>query len=377
MSGKRKIGFFSAAGLTVTFTVSLYVWLSCFRLWRAFGLGTAPYFILQTALFANMLFCLHSSGRLPDNPLGRILLFCASCYFIILFYSAPFFFVRDAAAFMALRIAPGTATAFFLNAPASGTAVLAAAVLLAAACYINMGIIRITHYAVPVKKRGGRELLRIVMIADAHVGNGLATTALEKTVDTINAQNPDLILLLGDIFDENTPASAMEKTRSAFSRFKATYGAYGVLGNHERYIGSRADAYFEGAHIKILSDEAAEIGGDIILAGRKDMTQHPAGLNSFLPDGRQNKAVIVMSHQPQNLAEAARAGADIALCGHTHGGQFPFMYPLCAYVNDMVRGKKIFSGMTAVTSAGLGGWGLHAKLPAKSEIVVIDVTFDA
>ncbi len=339
------------------------------------GLGAAAYFILQIVLFINMMFCLHTSGKLPDGPSGRMLLFFASQYFIMLYYSAPFFFVRDIALLLWRHFAPASAAASFLADPRSGLIVLAAAALLAVVCYINMGVIRMTRYGIFVKKSCGREKLRIAMIADAHLGNGLAVSSLEKVADMVNAEKPDLILMLGDIFDENTSARAMAKTRDAFLRLEAKDGVWGVLGNHERYAGSSAQEYLKQAGVALLADETAVISGGVLLAGRKDISADPKPLDSILPAGTKDKAVIVMSHQPQNLMQLARAGADVVLCGHTHGGQFPFMYPLCAMANDMVRGVKNYGAMTAVTSTGLGGWGLHAKFPAKSEIVILDITF--
>ncbi len=359
----------------MTATVTVYVWWRYYDLWRALELGAAPYFVLQTALFVNMVFCLHSCGRLPDGFWGRTLLFTASEYFIVLYYSAPFFFARDAALLLWRRFAPASAAASFLADPRSGLIVLAAAVLLAAACYVNMGVLRKTHYAISIKKTCGRQKLRVAMIADAHVGNGLAVSALGKVADMVNAETPDLVLMLGDIFDENTSVRAMAKTRAAFLRLKAKDGVWGVLGTHERYAGSSAQEYLKQAGVRLLADEAAVISGGVLLAGRKDVSAAPKPLEDILPADSKDMAVIVMSHQPQSLIQLARAGANTALCGAHARRTVPL------YVSAVRHGERHGPRRQKIRrddgshQRGVGGWGLHAKFPAKSEIVILDITF--
>ena len=85
--------------------------------------------------------------------------------------------------------------------------------------------------------------------------------------------------------------------------------------------------------------------------------------------------VLVLSHRPKDLELLSRAGADLVLCGHTHGGQYPLGFLAALAANDMNYGIKKYGTMTAVTTSGAGGDGIPSKLTVPSEIVKLTVTF--
>ena len=224
--------------------------------------------------------------------------------------------------------------------------------------------------------------MRVVMLSDLHLGAVGSEARLEKVVDRINEQQPDLVCIAGDIFD-NSYRSILnpDEVAEALGRISTAYGVYACLGNHDS--GSdfgRMEEFLERAGVRLLKDECAVIDERLILAGRLD--PYPIGghggetrrpLAEVLSGAAPGLPVVVLDHNPANAAEY-RGEADLILSGHTHRGQiFPGSLVTGAmYAVDYGYGRT-GDGAQIIVTSGAGTWGLPIRVGTDCEIVRIDL----
>ena len=235
---------------------------------------------------------------------------------------------------------------------------------------------------------------KIVQLSDMHLGPVHRVSFLNDVVEKTNAQNPDLILITGDLFDGMD--GALEPFIEPLSRLKAKDGVYFTLGNHEGYLGvDTALGILKQTPIKILQDELVDIDG-LQLVGvsypQFDRVTHPEEiLKAKVYD--PNKPTILMYHTPTNVVHknktlsqqqwssywlpdldhtyAKENGVNLQLSGHTHEGQiFPFNF-----VEGWIYGKYSYGlhkdgSFNIYTSSGVGTWGPPMRTCSDSEIPV-------
>lgn len=247
---------------------------------------------------------------------------------------------------------------------------------------INARVSDTVEYRVHLDKKGPAEGLKVVFVSDIHLGNIVGNRRLESLITEINAESPDIVLLGGDIVDEDVEYFIEEKMVDRFERIESRYGIYGVLGNHE-YIGGSEERFEEilaDSQIEILKDEQVEVAG-IIVAGRDDLSgerftgKARASVEEILKGVDREKAIIMMDHQPTKSGEAEDLGVDMLLSGHTHRGQ---LFPGSLITNAIYEtdwGIEKYGDMYTLVSSGYGTWGPPIKTGSDSEIVVIDIKF--
>jgi hypothetical protein len=234
------------------------------------------------------------------------------------------------------------------------------------------------------KQPEGLDRLRIVVASDIHLGNIVGKRHLRRLVAHTQALNPDVILLPGDVIDDSIEPFVRNRLHEWLKRLKAKHGVFAVLGNHE-YYGGQIEPYVERMReigIPVLRDELAEIAdGAVIIAGRKDRTAE-----SMDPDGRmtveqllsqadRTKPIILMDHQPYQFDLAAKAGADLLICGHTHRGQFAPNHLITRRLFELDWGYMRKDRMHVVVSSGFGSWGPPIRLASRSELILIELAF--
>ncbi len=213
----------------------------------------------------------------------------------------------------------------------------------------------------------------IVILSDLHLGPELGERWLTARLAQAQAEQPDAVVLLGDIFEGHTTPGP--ELLGALHRLSAPLGVWGVLGNHE-FHGNRSNnlALFESAGVHILANAWVEPKSGLILAGVEDLTYNgdPARTAASLAQalaGRPPGATILLSHAPLPADAIAGKGVDLMLSGHTHGGQiWPFGY-LVRQRFPLLEGRYDFGGMTAIVSRGTGTWGPRMRLWHPAEIV--------
>jgi len=193
---------------------------------------------------------------------------------------------------------------------------------------------------------------------------------------------PDLVLLGGDIVDEDLGPVIRSNLGDSLKKLKAPLGVIGVTGNHE-YIGGADQAvkYLSDHGVKMIQDTIFIINNKICIVGREDRDKRNfAGtkrkdFQEVMKDVNHNLPVILLDHQPFELDEKAKAGVDLTLSGHTHHGQmWPLNY-ITKAIFEVSWGYKKKENMHVYVSSGVGGWGPPVRVGNRPEIVLIHLKF--
>jgi len=241
--------------------------------------------------------------------------------------------------------------------------------------------IRTLELSIP-KDAGTLKTLNIVLASDIHLGTIIGRKRLEQLISRVNALNPDLILLPGDIVDEDLAPVIKQNLGEHLIRFKSTFGVYAIMGNHE-YIGGaeEAYAYLSNHGVTVLRDRVIKLDNSLYLVGREDrsMQRFTGRTRKPLPELMipvdKRLPVILMDHQPFHLEEGENNGADLQISGHTHHGQlWPNNY-VTNLVYELSWGYKKRGNTHVCVSSGYGGWGPPVRIGNRPEIVNIRLRF--
>ena len=248
--------------------------------------------------------------------------------------------------------------------------------------YINSISLHITRLNLNINKKSKLENIHIVAVSDIHLGTIIETVRLKKIIKTINSLKPDIVLLIGDIFDEDLGPVIKKNLGNDLTKINSKFGVFAVLGNHE-YIGGveQAKKYLIDHNITVLQDSVVHSETGIYLVGREDISikqflgKTRKQLKEILEKVDKNHPIILMDHQPFNLDEAINNGVDLQLSGHTHHGQlWPFNY-LTRAIYKISYGYKKFNNTHFYVSSGVGTWGPPIRTNSRSEIVKIILNF--
>ncbi|MEK8206913.1 metallophosphoesterase [Paenibacillus sp. FSL L8-0696] len=268
-------------------------------------------------------------------------------------------------------------------AEAGGTILILLAVFLVWGS-INAWSTVIRTHSIPIDKSIGTSTpLTIAVASDLHLGNIVGNRHLKKMVSQMNAMQPDVILLAGDVLDDSIEPFIRNSMSEQIKQLKARYGVYAVLGNHEYYGGSIKEYtdLMSSIGIKVLQDEVEEVAGTYIV-GRKDKTAEAmeAGgrqsVNSLLEGLDLTRPVIMMDHQPTGFDVAAQAGVDVLLSGHTHRGQIAPNHWITKRLFELDWGYLRKDNLHVVVSSGYGTWGPPIRLASRSEIIKLEVMLE-
>jgi hypothetical protein len=249
---------------------------------------------------------------------------------------------------------------------------------------IEPGLLLVRHVTIETAKwPAALPPLRIVAVADIHAGAPHVDAAkLDRIVAEVSAQNPDVVLLLGDyviqrvLFGTPMPPETIARHLSGL---RAKHGVFAVLGNHDWYEdGERVWRAFESAGIPVLENHAVPLPGSddrIWLAGiADDSTRHPDPAGTFRPIPVE-AAVVALTHDPAVFPDVP-ARAALTLAGHTHGGQVavPFWGALFIPGGSPLRyayGHVAENGNDLYVTSGIGTTALPVRFNAPPEVVVI------
>jgi predicted MPP superfamily phosphohydrolase len=220
---------------------------------------------------------------------------------------------------------------------------------------------------------------RIVQISDLHVGPTIGKRYAQRIVRMVNALQPDLVALTGDFVDGSV--QQLQNGLLPFREISAKDGMYFITGNHEYYWGVQQWMdHFEKLGATVLINDHRTIrrnGGQIVIAGVPDHSgrsifpSHVADCQKSIEGAPENAVKILLAHQPSAYLEAARAGFQLQLSGHTHGGQF---FPWSIFVRLAHRYAKDlhqYNGMWIYVNRGAGYWGPPLRFGVPSEITLL------
>ena len=214
--------------------------------------------------------------------------------------------------------------------------------------------------------------VKLVMMSDLHLGYHNRREELHRWIDMINAEQPDLVLIAGDIIDGSMRPLKEEKMHEEFQRIKAP--VYACLGNHEYYSGEPgAQQFYQDAGIHLLQDSVAVIG-DFCIIGRDDRTNiHRDSLGVIMKKANLTKYCILLDHQPYHLEQAEHHHVDFQFSGHTHHGQVWPISWITESIYECAFGPYKKGHTDYYISSGLGIWGGKFRIGTRSEYVVVTI----
>jgi len=224
---------------------------------------------------------------------------------------------------------------------------------------------------------GEMEGMVIVAMSDLHLGSQLGERWLARRVEQVQAERPDLVVLLGDIFEAR--GRAQTEMLATLGRLSAPLGVWAVPGNHDFHRDGVSLNLMKQAGVPVLRDRWVEVSPGLVLAGVDDFTTlRRAGDSrdslSLALTGRPPGATILLSHTPWYAERASSKGVELMLSGHTHGGQiWPFGY-LSRLVYPLLEGRYEVGGTTVIVCRGTGVWGPRMRLWRRGEILRITLS---
>lgn len=233
------------------------------------------------------------------------------------------------------------------------------------------------------KSAGGMQNLNVVLMSDIHLGTLIGNGQLDNIINKVEALNPDIILLAGDVLDEDLEPVLRNNIGQTLSRLKAPMGVYAVMGNHEYIGGAEAASEYLSTHgIQIIRDSVVKINEAFYLIGREDRDRkrfsglERSSLESLVQQVDAEYPLILMDHQPWYPQKAAELGIDLQVSGHTHHGQlWPLNYVTSA-IYSISRGYAKIDKTHIFVSNGVGTWGPPVRIGNRPEIVYFSISFD-
>ncbi|MGP9041819.1 metallophosphoesterase [Cytobacillus kochii] len=229
----------------------------------------------------------------------------------------------------------------------------------------------------PTEAKEGK--LKVLLAADLHLGTIIGNNHLEKLVKIANQEKPDIILIPGDIINDDITPYVEQEMNKAMAKLEAPLGVFASPGNHDYYGGDNEQLKKELNDIGIhyLMDEAEIVNDQFVVIGREDLTNPNRKTIEELIATNKTKdlPVIVLDHQPHEITEAQVAGADVILSGHTHRGQlFPAnLITAKLFENDWGYMQK--EQLHSFTTSGFGLWGPTLRIGSQSEVMIIEIDF--
>lgn len=215
--------------------------------------------------------------------------------------------------------------------------------------------------------------MKVVAISDVHLGNGTRKPQLKKFVEMINAENPDLIIIGGDLIDNSLVPLYQQHMTEELNQLKAPMGIYLAPGNHEYISGmEECERFLKDTPIRLLRDTVVTLPNGLQLIGRDDRSnRRRLPIAEMMKKADTSRPTLLLDHQPYEVAKKDSLGIDIQFSGHTHRGQ---VWPMSLLVDNMYEqshGYRKWPHSHVYVSSGLSLWGPPFRIGTDSDMVVM------
>jgi predicted MPP superfamily phosphohydrolase len=228
----------------------------------------------------------------------------------------------------------------------------------------------------------GLDGFRIVLLSDLHVGFFFSEGEFAELAARVSALSPDLICLVGDLVDQEH--RELQLLRRGLAGLRAREGVVVVPGNHDYYAEPDLTVFRQlmlEAGIVPLWNKGKRLqrGSDSLwLAGVDDLTAGMPDLDAALTGLREDEPALLLSHHPDLFHEAAYAGVDLTLAGHTHGGQITWFGKALLPGRHHTRfgywqGQHLVDAAQLLVGRGVGVCVLPFRVAADPEVLVIEL----
>ena len=371
-------------------------WYAEFRTWK----GRVPVFVIYGLLSMTIPVAFLLPNGTKIRWIGQMI---ANYWLGMLMYLVTVIVVADVVRLILHRVRHMKKGQHFPRPVFAGIGLLCAIIISIVSVYgiVHARKIYTTTYNITMdQKSSSIKGLNVVLVSDIHLGYNIGAKHLQRMVDKINAEQPDVVVIAGDFFDNDYDAvREPEKDIEILSGIQSKYGVYACFGNHdikekilagftfgwndpEKASDPRMDEFVEKAGITLLQDAYVKIADSFYLYGRPDAEKPGRGIaerktpEELMAEMTGDLPVIVIDHEPRELQELADAGVDLDLCGHTHDGQ---MYPgkiLTDIYWENPCGYLQKRQMQNIVTSGVGVFGPNMRVGTNAEICSIQITFE-
>ena len=368
-----RFGKFISSKLFIKLFLLLYILFMCFAAYETdmalclltnqphlYGITYFVFITIAVLIVVKNSISLKWTSRTFAKILGFLSCFTIYYLFILLLWELVCIFIRPAKMIKAV----GVVSCFIVS------------VLIVLYGYLRTKVIKIKPYHITLGD--GKEGYHIALISDIHLGVFVYEKHMRRIVKKINALEPDLVVISGDIFDvDNSLLECRDRIKlisKQFRKIKSKEGVYAVVGNHDPKVSNAGFQHFlKTAKIRLL-DNDAKVLAKINLIGRTDDTNNKrTKLADILLKIDAQKPIVVLDHRPESIQEAAEHGVDLILCGHTHQGQlFPItLFTKWANGKDCFYGHHITDKTHSIITSGVGFFELPVRIGTNNEIADI------
>ncbi|SDI64733.1 hypothetical protein SAMN05192558_106127 [Actinokineospora alba] len=374
---------FLLIALLVVAVLHAYVWkrlvLDVARTPRFRKAGTIALAVLAVLLVAALVL-----PRRIGIDAARWIVWPGYLWFAVLFYLFVVLLVLEIPRLVANRWPKAKATdesrRLFLARGAAVVAAVAAPATVGAGMVSALSAPDVKRFTVPIRRLDPSFAgFRIAVVSDIHLGPILGRAHTERLVRMINETQPDLVAMVGDLADGTVEelGHAAEPLRDLVSR----EGTFFVTGNHEYYSGHQqwiTELERLGLHyLRNTRTPITRAGKTFDLAGITDVTgkQFDDGPDvvGALRGRDETTPAVLLAHQPVQVTDAARAGVDLQLSGHTHGGQLYPFHHVVGLAQPAVSGLSKVDDTWLYVTNGAGFWGPPVRVGAAPDITVLEL----
>ncbi len=215
---------------------------------------------------------------------------------------------------------------------------------------------------------------RIALVSDTHIGLLLGHTQLQKLQQIVNDNQADILLMAGDIMDDNVIEYEKQNIATTFASLSAPLGVYAVMGNHDHMDSDNIAAAIQKTPVILLQDEVISIDNNFNLVGRlDDRYRERQSTSQLLKQINNTLPTILLEHEPTQIQSNANTNIDMQFSGHSHRGQiFPasIITKMMYYID---HGHAILNGKHFFVTSGFGFWGTPLRIGTRAEVMIIDV----
>lgn len=361
--------------------------------WKAFKI---PFAVIYLILALTPL----EAFVLPKSAFSIIIRRISTYWLGIMLYALMFIALFDLLGLIARHTKLKNTALFSRTSVISiGSVIVACAVTVCLYGFIHARDIQTKNYEVTVDKvcEDTKEM-KVVLVADLHMGYAIGINHITNMVNKINAQKPDVVIIAGDIFDNSYDGlDDPDGIREQLKSIKSKYGVYATMGNHDIdekiLMGFTFDwsknqqndqdmiDFVKSCDIKLLRDESVLVDNKFYIVGRRD-GEKPCTNDGTRKTAKEltqgldkDKPIFFIAHEPDELQETADAGADIDFSGHTHNGQlFPGNITIGLFWENPC-GELKKDNMTSIVTSGVGVYGPFMRVGTDAEICAVNVKF--
>lgn len=308
-------------------------------------------------------------------------------WFIVLLHLTAFLLVTDGIVFIIKRHRKNTKWAHIWSIlyRTGVISIVLTAIIISYGRYNIFQVVK-TDYTIQTSKDIRPEGYKIVVLSDLHYGVTMNDSQLQKVVDRISNENPDIVVLDGDIVDENTTLVQMKSAFHIIGTIDNKFGIYYTYGNHDKNSYSSAPKYnvdtlaktIQKNNIHILEDNTAVINDELVLIGRADRgdgNEKRQTISTLTSTLDKNQEWIVLDHQPSDYEKVKKHGCDIIISGHTHAGQIwpAGIFASLFHIDELNYGKIQEGNFNAIVTSGIAGWGYPIRTEKHSEYITLNI----